>query len=84
MATGIFFVTSEDLKQWADDFGLERKERTKFSREEWRRNEDAKLEKNHFEMEAEQKQLKSEAKQKRFESEVVKKRREKERKMIEN
>ena len=45
MATGIFSVTLEDLKQLAVEFGLEGKDRTKFLKEEWRKIQDAKLEK---------------------------------------
>ena len=43
MATEILSVIMEDLKQQADDFGLEGKEKTKFLREEWQKIQDAKL-----------------------------------------
>ena len=66
---GFFVVTLKDLKQEADEFDLEGKDRTKFLKKEWRRIQDAKLEKERFEMEAEQKRLKSEAKEKRLERE---------------
>ena len=51
MATGIFSVTLEDLKQQTDEFGLEGKNRKKFLKEEWRKIQDANLEKERFEME---------------------------------
>ena len=87
MATGIFSVTLEDLKQQADQFGLEGKERTKFLKEEWRKIQDVKLEKKRFERdkkrlekEADQKRLqrKREAEEKRLEREIEEKRVEKE------
>ena len=56
MATGSFFVTLEDLKQLANEFGLEGKDRTKFLKEEWRKIQDTKLKKKRLEREAEQKQ----------------------------
>ena len=51
MVAGIFFVMLEDLKQQADEFGTEGKDRTKFLKEEWRKIQDAKLEKKGFESE---------------------------------
>ena len=51
MVTGIFSVTLKDLKQQADEFGLERKDKKKFLKEEWRKMQDAKLEKKFFERE---------------------------------
>ena len=51
MATGIFSVTLEDWKQQVDELGLEGKNRTKFLKEEWRKIQDAKLEKKRFERE---------------------------------
>ena len=56
-----------DLKQQADEFGLEGKDRTKFLKAEWRKIKDAKLEKERFEKEAEQNRF--EAEQKRLEVE---------------
>ena len=44
----IFFVALKDLKQQADEFGLEGKDRTKFLKREWRKKQDAKLEKERF------------------------------------
>ena len=73
MATGIFFVTLEDLKQQANKFELRAKDRTKFPKE-WRKIQDAKLEKESFEMKENQKRLESEAEQKRLELEAEQKR----------
>ena len=72
MAAGIFSVTLEDLKQQADEFGLEGKDRTKFLKEEWPKVQDAKLEKERFEREAEQKRLEreKEMEERRFEREL--------------
>ena len=64
-----FFVTLKHLKQQTDEFGLKGKGRTKFLKEERRKIQDAKLEKECFELEAEQKQLKSEADEKRLQRE---------------
>ena len=72
VATGIFSVTLEDSKQQADEFGLEGKDRTKFLKEWWKM-EDAKLEKECFKMEAEQKHLES-AEEKQLEREMEEKR----------
>ena len=69
MATGIFSVTLEDLKQQADEFGLQRKDRTKFLKEEWRKILDAKLEKERFEREAEERRSEKEAEQLRLKKE---------------
>ena len=44
-----FSVTLEDLKQQANEFDLEGKDRTKFLKEERRKTQDAKLEKERFE-----------------------------------
>ena len=57
MATGIFSVALEYLKQLANEFGLEGKDRTKFLNEECRKIKDAKLEKEGFEIKAEQKTI---------------------------
>ena len=51
MATGIFSVTLEDLKQQADEFGLEGKDKTKSLKEGWWKMQDVKLQKERFEME---------------------------------
>ena len=48
MATGIFSVTLEDLKQQADEFGLEGKDRTKFLNKKLRKIKDAKLAMENF------------------------------------
>ena len=84
MATGIFFVALEDLKQQADEFGLKGKDRIKFLKEEWQKIQDAKLEKERFEreerrfeIEAEQKRIESAAEEKRLERKIEKKRFEK-------
>ena len=73
MATGIFSVTLEDLKQQVDEFGLEGKDKTKFLKEEWKKIQDAKLatQKTRFEREVEndrfeQKRSESEAEEKRL------------------
>ena len=70
-----FSVTLEDLKQQADEFGLEGKD---FLKEKWRKIQDAKLEKERFERkekrlekEAEQKGLEPE--EKRFEKKIEEK-----------
>ena len=57
MATGIFSVKLKHLKQQADEFSLEGKDRTKFLKEEWWKLLDAKLEKERFEREAEERRL---------------------------
>ena len=59
MVTGIISVTLENLKKQAYEFGLERKDRTKFLTEEWTKLQDAKLvmEKSSFEKEVEKKTL---------------------------
>ena len=64
-----FSVTLEDLKQQADEFGLEGKDRTKFLKEELRKIQDAKLEKERFE--SDKRRLEKEAEQKRFEAEAT-------------
>ena len=79
MATGIFSVTLEYLKQQASEFGLEGKDRTKFLKEEWRKIQDAKLKKERFERE--ERRLEKEAEQKRLKAKE--KRLEKKRKMEE-
>ena len=56
-----FSVTLEDLKRQADKFGLKRKDRTKYKKEEWQKIQDAKKEKKRFEKE-----------EKRFEKEADK------------
>ena len=71
-ATGSFSVTLENLKQQADEFGLEGKDRTKFLKQEWRKIQDAKLEKEHFERE--ERLLEKQAAQIRFEVEATEKR----------
>ena len=48
MDTRIFVVSLEDLNQLATGFGLEGRDRAKFSNEEWQWIQDAKLEKEHF------------------------------------
>ena len=49
MACEIFSVTLEDLKQQANEFDLEGKDRTKFLKKEWWKTQDAKLEKKRLE-----------------------------------
>ena len=73
MDTGVFSVTLEDSKQKADEFGLEGKDRTKFLKEERRKIQDAKLEKERFEREAEE-QKRLEMEEKQFEKEMEEKR----------
>ena len=48
MASGICFIRLEDLKQQADEFGQEEKEKTMFLEEEWQKIQDAKLEKSNL------------------------------------
>ena len=67
MAPGIFSVTLEDFKQQADEFGVEAKGRTKFLKEEWRKLQDANLEKERFDMK--EKRLEREMEEKQLESE---------------
>ena len=50
-------------------FGLQRKDRTKFLKEEWRKILDAKLEKERFEREAEERRSEKEAEQLRLKKE---------------
>ena len=70
MAIGIFSATLENLKQRANVFELEGKNRLKFLKKKWRRIQDVKLEKERFEREAEQKRLESTAEEKRLEKEM--------------
>ena len=81
MANGIFSVTLEDLKQQTDEFGLKGKDRTKFLKEEWRKIQDAKVEKERFEKEAEERRLEKETEQKRLEMEEKRLKRELEAKL---
>ena len=62
MATGIFSVMLKDLMQQADEFGMERKDRTKFLKEEWLKVQNAKLEKERFERKEKRLEKRSRAK----------------------
>ena len=59
MATGILSVPLEELKKQADEFGLERKDRTKFLKKESKKIQHAKsaMKKARFEREVEKEQL---------------------------
>ena len=64
---GNFSVTLEDLKQQADEFGLEEKDKTKFPKEKWRKMQNAKLEKERFKRK--ERRLEQEVELTRFEAE---------------